>query len=286
MAWFESLRRAFGAHSQIDEDFYEELEETLILSDVGAETAMQIVERLRKKVKEQKLKEPETVRELLRQEMAELLRADDPAVLEEGAMNILLVIGVNGAGKTTSIGKMADQLRREGHRVLLAAADTFRAAAIDQLQVWAERAQVGIIAREEGSDPGAVVYDAAAAAKAQKADVLICDTAGRLHNKKNLMDELAKLNRILDREFPQAHKEVLLVLDGTTGQNALVQARLFSEAAPVSGIILTKMDGTAKGGVVLGIMNERHIPVKYIGMGEGIGDLYPFDAEQFAAAML
>ena len=286
MAWFESLRRAFGAHSQIDEDFYEELEETLILSDVGAETAMQIVERLRKKVKEQKLKEPETVRELLRQEMAELLRADDPAVLEEGAMNILLVIGVNGAGKTTSIGKMADQLRREGHRVLLAAADTFRAAAIDQLQVWAERAQVGIIAREEGSDPGAVVYDAAAAAKAQKADVLICDTAGRLHNKKNLMDELAKLNRILDREFPQAHKEVLLVLDGTTGQNALVQARLFSEAAPVSGIILTKMDGTAKGGVVLGIMNELHIPVKYIGMGEGIGDLYPFDAEQFAAAML
>ncbi len=286
MAWFESLRRAFGAHSQIDEDFYEELEETLILSDVGAETAMQIVERLRKKVKEQKLKEPEAVRELLRQEMAELLRADDPAVLEEGAMNILLVIGVNGAGKTTSIGKMADQLRREGHRVLLAAADTFRAAAIDQLQVWAERAQVGIIAREEGSDPGAVVYDAAAAAKAQKADVLICDTAGRLHNKKNLMDELAKLNRILDREFPQAHKEVLLVLDGTTGQNALVQARLFSEAAPVSGIILTKMDGTAKGGVVLGIMNELHIPVKYIGMGEGIGDLYPFDAEQFAAAML
>ena len=286
MAWFESLRRAFGAHSQIDEDFYEELEETLILSDVGAETAMQIVERLRKKVKEQKLKEPEAVRELLRQEMAELLRADDPAVLEEGGMNILLVIGVNGAGKTTSIGKMADQLRREGHRVLLAAADTFRAAAIDQLQVWAERAQVGIIAREEGSDPGAVVYDAAAAAKAQKADVLICDTAGRLHNKKNLMDELAKLNRILDREFPQAHKEVLLVLDGTTGQNALVQARLFSEAAPVSGIILTKMDGTAKGGVVLGIMNELHIPVKYIGMGEGIGDLYPFDAEQFAAAML
>ena len=286
MAWFESLRRAFGAHSQIDEDFYEELEETLILSDVGAETAMQIVERLRKKVKEQKLKEPEAVRELLRQEMAELLRADDPAVLEEGAMNILLVIGVNGAGKTTSIGKMAYQLRREGHRVLLAAADTFRAAAIDQLQVWAERAQVGIIAREEGSDPGAVVYDAAAAAKAQKADVLICDTAGRLHNKKNLMDELAKLNRILDREFPQAHKEVLLVLDGTTGQNALVQARLFSEAAPVSGIILTKMDGTAKGGVVLGIMNELHIPVKYIGMGEGIGDLYPFDAEQFAAAML
>ena len=286
MAWFESLRRAFGAHSQIDEDFYEELEETLILSDVGAETAMQIVERLRKKVKEQKLKEPEAVRELLRQEMAELLRADDPAVLEEGAMNILLVIGVNGAGKTTSIGKMADQLRREGHRVLLAAADTFRAAAIDQLQVWAERAQVGIIAREEGSDPGAVVYDAAAAAKAQKADVLICDTAGRLHNKKNLLDELAKLNRILDREFPQAHKEVLLVLDGTTGQNALVQARLFSEAAPVSGIILTKMDGTAKGGVVLGIMNELHIPVKYIGMGEGIGDLHPFDAEQFAAAML
>ena len=286
MAWFESLRRAFGAHSQIDEDFYEELEETLILSDVGADTAMQIVERLRKKVKEQKLKEPEAVRELLRQEMAELLRADDPAVLEEGAMNILLVIGVNGAGKTTSIGKMADQLRREGYRVLLAAADTFRAAAIDQLQVWAERAQVGIIAREEGSDPGAVVYDAAAAAKAQKADVLIGDTAGRLHKKKNLMDELAKLNRILDREFPQAHKEVLLVLDGTTGQNALVQARLFSEAAPVSGIILTKMDGTAKGGVVLGIMNELHIPVKYIGMGEGIGDLYPFDAEQFAAAML
>lgn len=286
MAWFESLRKAFGAYSQIDDDFYDEIEETLILSDVGMETAVKMVDRLRHEAKEQKIKEPEEAKELLRKEIAQILQAEDPVVLEPDRMNIILVIGVNGAGKTTSIGKMAAQMKQEGHRVVMAAADTFRAAAIDQLKVWAERAQVEIVCREEGSDPGAVVYDAAAAAKSQKADVLICDTAGRLHNKKNLMEELAKLHRILEREFPEAHKEVLLVLDGTTGQNALVQARLFSESAPITGIILTKMDGTAKGGVVLGIMDELKIPVKYIGVGEGIQDLRPFRAEEFAAEML
>ena len=300
MAFFETLRRGLsktrnhiaggienvmGAYSQVDDDFYEGLEEALILADTGVETAERIVENLRRKAREQRLKEPEQVRELLRQEIAQILESENSAVLAPGTMNILLVIGVNGAGKTTTIGKMASQMKAEGHKVLLAAADTFRAAAIDQLQVWADRAQVGFVCREEGSDPGAVVYDAAAAARSQKADVLICDTAGRLHNKKNLMEELGKLNRILDREFPQAHKEVLLVLDATTGQNALMQARLFSETVPITGIILTKLDGTAKGGVVLGIMDELKIPVKYIGVGEGIDDLLPFRAEDFAQAL-
>ena len=200
-------------------------------------------------------------------------------------MNVILVIGVNGVGKTTSIGKIAAQLKSDGNKVLLAAADTFRAAAIDQLKVWAQRADVDIIYHQEGADPGAVVFDAAAAARSRKANVLICDTAGRLHNKKNLMEELKKINRILDREFPDAHREVLLVLDGTTGQNALQQAKLFAEAAPVTGIVLTKLDGTAKGGVVIGIAGELQIPVKYIGVGEGIEDLQPFHAEEFAAAL-
>lgn len=280
-----NIESLFGAYDEVDDDFYEELEEALILSDLGMETTVRIVESLRKKAREQRLKKPEEVRELLVEEIAEILKTSEPGIIEAGKMNVILVIGVNGVGKTTSIGKIAAQLKSEGNKVLLAAADTFRAAAIDQLKVWAQRADVDIIYHQEGADPGAVVFDAAAAARSRKADVLICDTAGRLHNKKNLMEELKKINRILDREFPDAHREVLLVLDGTTGQNALQQAKLFAETAPITGIVLTKLDGTAKGGVVIGIAGELKIPVKYIGVGEGIEDLQPFRAEEFAAAL-
>ena len=280
-----NIESLFGAYSEVDDDFYEELEEALILSDLGMETTTRIVESLRKKAREQRLKKPEEVRELLVEEISGILKTSEPGITEPGKMNVILVIGVNGVGKTTSIGKIAAQLKSDGNKVLLAAADTFRAAAIDQLKVWAQRADVDIIYHPEGADPGAVVFDAAAAARSRKANVLICDTAGRLHNKKNLMEELKKINRILDREFPDAHREVLLVLDGTTGQNALQQAKLFAEAAPVTGIVLTKLDGTAKGGVVIGIAGELQIPVKYIGVGEGIEDLQPFHAEEFAAAL-
>ena len=280
-----NIESLFGAYDEVDDDFYEELEEALILSDLGMETTVRIVESLRKKAREQRLKKPEEVRELLVEEIAGILKTSEPGIIEAGKMNVILVIGVNGVGKTTSIGKIAAQLKSEGNKVLLAAADTFRAAAIDQLKVWAQRADVDIIYHQEGADPGAVVFDAAAAARSRKADVLICDTAGRLHNKKNLMEELKKINRILDREFPDAHREVLLVLDGTTGQNALQQAKLFAETAPVTGIVLTKLDGTAKGGVVIGIAGELKIPVKYIGVGEGIEALQPFRAEEFAAAL-
>ncbi len=279
-----NIESLFGAYDEVDDDFYEELEEALILSDLGMETTVRIVESLRKKAREQRLKKPEEVRELLVEEIAGILKTSEPGIIEAGKMNVILVIGVNGVGKTTSIGKIAAQLKSEGNKVLLAAADTFRAAAIDQLKVWAQRADVDIIYHQEGADPGAVVFDAAAA-RSRKADVLICDTAGRLHNKKNLMEELKKMNRILDREFPDAHREVLLVLDATTGQNALQQAKLFAEAAPITGIVLTKLDGTAKGGVVIGIAGELKIPVKYIGVGEGIEDLQPFRAEEFAAAL-
>ena len=280
-----NIESLFGAYDEVDDDFYEELEEALILSDLGMDTTVRIVESLRKKAREQRLKKPEEVRELLVEEIAGILKTSEPGIIEAGKMNVILVIGVNGVGKTTSIGKIAAQLKSEGNKVLLAAADTFRAAAIDQLKVWAQRADVDIIYHQEGADPGAVVFDAAAAARSRKADVLICDTAGRLHNKKNLMEELKKMNRILDREFPDAHREVLLVLDATTGQNALQQAKLFAEAAPITGIVLTKLDGTAKGGVVIGIAGELKIPVKYIGVGEGIEDLQPFRAEEFAAAL-
>ena len=280
-----NIESLFGAYSEVDDDFYEELEEALILSDLGMETTTRIVESLRKKAREQRLKKPEEVRELLVEEISGILKTSEPGITEPGKMNVILVIGVNGVGKTTSIGKIAAQLKSDGNKVLLAAADTFRAAAIDQLKVWAQRADVDIIYHQEGADPGAVVFDAAAAARSRKANVLICDTAGRLHNKKNLMEELKKINRILDREFPDAHREVLLVLDGTTGQNALQQAKLFAEAAPVTGIVLTKLDGTAKGGVVIGIAGELQISVKYIGVGEGIEDLQPFHAEEFAAAL-
>ncbi len=280
-----NIETVFGSYEEIDEDFYEELEESLILADMGMETAVQIVDNIRKEAKERRLQKTEEVYELFKDEICRILETANPNIVVKGMTNVILVIGVNGAGKTTSIGKMAYQLKEEGHHVILAAADTFRAAAIDQLKVWADRAGVEIVCHAEGSDPGAVVYDAADITHARWADVLICDTAGRLHNKKNLMEELRKLGRILEREFPTAHREVLLVLDAATGQNALSQAKLFAEVAPITGIILTKLDGTAKGGVVIGIMNELGIPVKYVGVGEGMEDLRPFDAREFAEAL-
>ena len=281
------IEQLFGAYDEVDDDFYEELEEILVLSDMGVETSVKLTEDLHKSAMEKRLKKPEEVKALLLEKMADLVQTEDSGILsDDGRMSVIMMIGVNGAGKTTTIGKLARQLKDDGHRVVVAAADTFRAAAIDQLRVWTERAGVEIVAHQEGTDPGAVVFDAAAAAKARHADVLLCDTAGRLQNKKNLMAELSKLFRILEREFPDAHREVLLVLDATTGQNALQQARLFSESAPITGIVLTKLDGTAKGGVVIAIASELGIPVKYIGVGEKIDDLQPFRAKEFVQALL
>ncbi|MBQ5960561.1 MAG: signal recognition particle-docking protein FtsY [Firmicutes bacterium] len=301
MGFFESLKRGlaktrnslmsgfdvlFGAYDEVDDDFFEELEEILVLSDMGMETAARIVAQLEQETIDRHLTRPAQVRKMLLEDLEKLMGEQDNTIVDDDRMSILMMIGVNGAGKTTTIGKLALQLKEDGRKVILAAADTFRAAAIDQLQVWADRAGVEMISHQEGSDPGAVVYDAAAAAKSRHADVLICDTAGRLQNKKNLMNELSKLFRILEKEFPDARREVLLVLDATTGQNALQQARLFSESAPITGIILTKLDGTAKGGVVISIASEMQIPVKYIGVGEKIEDLQPFRPKEFLQALL
>lgn len=275
----------FSGFSAIDDDFYEEIEETLIMGDIGIQTTMAIVEDLRQKVKEQHIKEPSACKEVLIESMKAQMDLGENAYDFEQKKSVVLVIGVNGVGKTTSIGKLAGQLRDDGKRVILAAADTFRAAAAEQLVEWANRAGVDIISGREGSDPAAIVYDAINAARSRRADVLICDTAGRLHNKKNLMEELKKINRVIDREYPDAYKETLVVLDGTTGQNALVQARQFMEAAPITGIILTKMDGTAKGGIAVAIQSELGIPVKYIGVGEKIDDLQKFNADQFVRAL-
>ena len=258
----------FSGFSAIDDDFYEEIEETLIMGDLGIQTTMSIVEDLRNKVKEQHIKDPEQCKGILIESIKKQMDLGENAYEFEHRTSVVLVIGVNGVGKTTSVGKLAGQLKDSGHKVILAAADTFRAAAIEQLTEWSERAGVDIIAQQEGSDPAAVIYDAVAAAKSRKADVLICDTAGRLHNKKNLMEELKKINRIIDREYPDAYRETLVVLDGTTGQNALAQARQFMEVADITGIILTKLDGTAKGGIAVAIQAELGIPVKYIGIGE------------------
>lgn len=275
----------FGSHEEITEDFYEELEEALILADMGMVTAGDIVSRIREKAREKKIRYTDEAYGLFRDEITRILYTSKPKVIIDGMTNVILVIGVNGAGKTTTIGKMAHQYKAEGHDVVIAAADTFRAAAIDQLRVWAERAGATFVAHAEGSDPGAVVYDAADITHSKWSDVLLVDTAGRLQNKKNLMEELRKINKILEKEFSAAHREVLLVLDATTGQNALSQARLFKEVTPISGIVLTKLDGSAKGGVVIGIMNELEIPVKYIGVGEGVEDLQVFNAEEFAKAL-
>ena len=275
----------FSGFSAIDEDFYEEIEEVLIMGDLGINATAAIMENLREKVKEQKIKDPAECKELLINSIKEQMDLGENAYEFEHRKSVVLVIGVNGVGKTTSVGKLADQLKNQGRSVLLAAADTFRAGAIEQLTEWANRAGVPIIAQKEGSDPAAVIYDAIASAKAKNTDVLLCDTAGRLHNKKNLMEELKKINRIIDKEYPEAFRETLIVLDGTTGQNALSQARQFMEAADITGIILTKMDGTAKGGIAVAIQSELGVPVKYIGVGEKIDYLQKFNSEEFVNAL-
>ncbi len=275
----------FSGFSAIDDDFYEEIEETLIMGDLGIAATMKIMDDLREQVRERHIKEPSECKALLMESMKRQMDLGENAYEFENRRSVVLVIGVNGVGKTTSIGKLAGQLKDQGRHVILAAADTFRAAAVEQLTEWAHRAGVEIIAHQEGSDPAAVVYDAVAAAKARGADVLICDTAGRLHNKKNLMEELKKIDRVIDREYPDAYRETLVVLDGTTGQNALAQARQFMEATDVTGIILTKLDGTAKGGIAVAIQSELGIPVKYIGIGEKIDDLQKFDADAFINAL-
>lgn len=275
----------FSGFSKIDDDFYDELEETLIMGDLGVDTTVKIIEDLKKKVKEAHIKEPEQCRELLINTIRDQMLLEEDAYDFEQKKTVVLVIGVNGVGKTTSIGKLAAQLKNQNKKVLLAAADTFRAAAIEQLEEWSNRAGVELISQQAGSDPAAVIYDALCAAKSRNTDVLLCDTAGRLHNKKNLMDELKKINRIIDREYPDAYRETLIVLDGTTGQNALAQARLFKEVADITGIILTKLDGTAKGGIAIAVQAELGIPVKYIGVGEKIDDLQKFDPDQFVEAL-
>lgn len=275
----------FSGFSSIDDDFYEELEEILIMGDIGINATTSIMENLKEKVKENKIKDPADCKELLINSIKEQMELGENAYDFENKTSIILVIGVNGVGKTTSVGKLAGQLKENGKKVIVAAADTFRAAAIEQLTEWVNRAGVDIIAQQEGSDPAAVIYDAIAAAKSRKADVLICDTAGRLHNKKNLMEELKKIDRVISREFADAYRENLIVLDGTTGQNALSQLKQFKEATDVSGIILTKLDGTAKGGIAVAIQAEYGIPVKYIGIGEKIEDLQKFDAEDFVNAL-
>ena len=280
----DGLRSLFHG-SKIDEDFYEELEEILIMADIGVATTGDILESLREKVKEQHIKEPAECRQLLMDTIREQMTVPEDAYAFENRPSVIMMVGVNGVGKTTTAGKIAGAMKAEGKRVLLAAADTFRAAATEQLTEWSHRAGCEIISAKEGADPAAVVFDAVNAAKARKADVLICDTAGRLHNKKNLMDELSKINRVIDREYPEAHRETFVVLDATTGQNALVQAREFNEIADITGIVITKMDGTAKGGIVVAIQKELGIPVKFIGVGEKIEDLQRFNPDEYVDAL-
>lgn len=275
----------FGGFSNIDDDFYEELEEILIMGDIGVNATEEILERLKKQVKENHIKEPTACREHLINSIREQMEVGETAYEFEKERSVVMLIGVNGVGKTTTVGKLAAQLKGQGKKVLIAAADTFRAAAGEQLSEWAARAGVDMIGGTEGADPASVIFDAVSAAKARNVDVLLCDTAGRLHNKKNLMEELKKINRIIDREFPGVHRENLIVLDGTTGQNALSQARQFSEVTELTGIILTKMDGTAKGGIAVAIQSELKVPVKYIGVGESIEDLQKFDANEFVNAL-
>lgn len=279
------LDQIFSGFSQIDDDFYEEIEEILVMADLGINTASEIIENLKVKVKELHIKEPAECKNLLVETIKEQMDLGENAYEYEHRKSVLLVVGVNGVGKTTTIGKLAAQYHNQGKKVILAAADTFRAAAVAQLAEWAKRADVDMISQGEGADPASVVYDAVQSAKAKNADILICDTAGRLHNKKNLMEELKKINRVIDREYPDAYRETLVVLDGTTGQNALVQARQFKEAVDISGIILTKMDGTAKGGIAVAIQSELGVPVKYIGIGEKIEDLQKFNPDSFVNAL-
>ena len=288
MGLFDKIKKLniFSGFFSVDEDFFEELEENLILSDMGMDTTLEAVETLRERVKANKIKEPEEVKACLREILVEMLDVGSTDLDLTDKPAVILMIGVNGVGKTTTIGKLANLLKNQGNRVLLAAGDTFRAAAADQLAIWADRAKVDIVRHEEGSDPAAVVVDAMNAARARKTDVVLVDTAGRLHNKQNLMNELNKIRRVIDREGTASSKEVLLVLDATTGQNGLIQAKQFGESAGITGIVLTKLDGTAKGGVVLAIAKEMGVPVKFVGLGEGIDDLQPFDAVAFAEALV
>ena len=281
-----SIGSVFTGFSEIDDDFYDELEESLILADLGMDVTMKAMDALRAKVKAGKLKTTEEARKALREVLADMLNVGDTGLNLATRPSVVLVIGVNGVGKTTTIGKIAHQLKGQGKKVLLCAADTFRAAAADQLEIWAGRAGVDLIRQDEGADPASVVFDAIAAAKARNSDVILCDTAGRLHNKQNLMNELGKISRIIDRELPNAAKEVLLVLDGTTGQNGLLQAKQFQQIAGVTGIVLTKLDGTAKGGIVVAVADTLQIPVKYIGVGEQMDDLMPFQAGEFVEALV
>ena len=288
MGLFDKIKKLniFSGFFSVDEDFFEELEENLILSDMGMDTTLEAVETLRERVKANKIKEPEEVKACLREILVEMLDVGSTDLDLTDKPAVILMIGVNGVGKTTTIGKLANLLKNQGNRVLLAAGDTFRAAAADQLAIWADRAKVDLVRHEEGSDPAAVVFDAMNAARARKTDVVLVDTAGRLHNKQNLMNELNKIRRVIDREGTASSKEVLLVLDATTGQNGLIQAKQFGESAGITGIVLTKLDGTAKGGVVLAIAKEMGVPVKFVGLGEGIDDLQPFDAVAFAETLV
>ncbi len=281
----KGIDNVFSGFSSIDDDFYEEIEEILVMGDIGIHATEEIIEHLKQQVKEQHIKNPADCKELLIESIKKQMNVGETAYRFEQEKSVVMVIGVNGVGKTTSIGKLAGKLKAQGKKVIVAAADTFRAAAGSQLEEWANRAGVEMIGGQEGADPAAIVYDAIAAAKARHADVLLCDTAGRLHNKKNLMEELRKMNHIIDREYPDAFRETLVVLDGTTGQNALAQAKQFSEVADITGIILTKMDGTAKGGIAVAIQSELGIPVKYIGVGESIDDLQKFDSNDFVNAL-
>ncbi|MBM6693600.1 MULTISPECIES: signal recognition particle-docking protein FtsY [Pseudoflavonifractor] len=288
MGFFDKIRKIgiFNGFSKLDDDFYDELEESLVMADMGAETTMEAVEELKQRCKRNKIKDTDGAKACMKEILAEILTVGDPRVDMSRTPAVVLFIGVNGVGKTTSIGKLAARWKGEGKRVLLCAGDTFRAAAADQLTIWSERAGVDIIKQHEGADPAAVVYDAMSAAKARKTDVVLVDTAGRLHNKQNLMNELNKISRVIDRECPDASRETLLVLDATTGQNGLIQAKQFGESAGITGIVLTKLDGTAKGGIVIAIAKELGVPVKYVGVGEQVGDLQPFDAKAFVEALL
>lgn len=281
----EKLNSAFSAFRKVDEELLEELEEILITSDIGLDTSVNIISNLRTRIKKENIKEAEEVKQALREEMEEVLNIDNAMHLETKPA-VILVVGVNGVGKTTSIGKIANRLKKDDKKIVIAAADTFRAAAVEQLEIWSKRAGCDIVKKEEGADPASVVYEAIKITKETNADVLICDTAGRLHNKKYLMDELEKINRVINKELPEASKEVLLVLDATTGQNAISQVKAFSETTEVTGLVLTKLDGTAKGGAVFGIVNENKIPIKFIGVGEQIDDMEKFDAKEFVKAIL
>lgn len=282
----EKINDIFSNFRKVDEELLEELEEILIMSDVGMDTSLSIIDGLRNRIKKEKIEDEETVKKALQEEMQKILDIEKPDLNLNTKPSVILVIGVNGVGKTTSIGKIANRLKKDGKKIMVAAADTFRAAAVEQLEIWANRAGVDIVKKQEGTDPAAVVYEAIKVAKENGTDIIICDTAGRLHNKKHLMDELAKIQRVIEKELPNADKEVLLVIDGTTGQNAIEQVKAFKETANITGLVLTKLDGTAKGGVVIGIVDKNHIPVKFIGVGEQIDDMEIFNSEDFVKAII